>query len=114
MLHLKSFKVAMLKSPWRRGRVGRWNIWDVLEESCLFLIPIFSSVGTFPLFFIPVPNFNVRLPAASIPDQAVSVRIMWSCYGNLGTMLIISNYSKHNVEKKKKKGCICSHSVCVN
>lgn len=44
-------------------------------------------------FLTPAPNFNVWLLTASILDQAVTVRIMWSCYGNLGTMLIISNYT---------------------
>lgn len=55
-----------------------------------------SSVGAqyIFLFLYPVPNFNVWLLAPSIPDQAVTVRILWSCYGNLGTMLIISNYSR--------------------
>lgn len=52
--------------------------------------------GGFPLYFLflaPVPNINTWLLTASILDQAVTVRIMWSCYGNLGTMLIISNYT---------------------
>lgn len=51
------------------------------------------------LFFTPEPNLNVWLLTQSIPDQAVTVWIMWSCYGNVGTMLIISNYTnrpQHN------------------
>lgn len=44
----------------------------------------------------PVPNFNVWVRTGSIPDQAVTVWIMWSCYGNLGTMLISRNYTNRN------------------
>ena len=73
--------------------VVRWNIFGDIYEDLWVLH--WNPVGVLLSFlsFTPVPNFNVWLPTASILDQALTLRIMWSCYGNLGTMLIISNYT---------------------
>lgn len=67
-----------------------------------------SPVGVqyISLFFTPEPNFNVWLPTASIPDQAVSVWIMWSCYGDLGAMLIISNYT-NRTQRPPEPNSVC-------
>lgn len=63
------------------------------------------------IFLIPVPNFNVWLLAASIPDQPFTVQIMWSCYGNLVAMLIISNYI--NSTQRPERNSVCELAIVM-
>lgn len=70
---------SRVKYPWRQDWVARYNILDsklriLSSPSCLTLM----SGCTQHLFLIK------QLPFGT----------MWSCYGNLGTMLIISNHTK--------------------